>query len=335
MSQNSLEGNGGPSWPASCLSLGAVLAVLPAPMPFLLPCRPGYEISHQFVQIEGEDRAGTCHLQRLPQTFLGLVESIFVRLQGTNDAFSLATFAPDRLPDVLGNVPAPAGPWAGCPAVLTPSWASTRQRCGGIAAPIVDQQRGGGVRPKDRAVPRQRLGIFDSVTHASDQGSKDIPTAEATQEIRQTKLHLFPRLVAHKCPRLCYTGMHDFALSYDPRGDPLHNLRHEALGHFVPRRECGDGVVGHTLATLAQPLDQQHESAPSAGPPSVSRRVNTCRFSCLPLANRWCSLTDLRIVWTCVRAASTPHTPCVLSCAGHGHSAAPHPARYSVRWDTQ
>jgi predicted acylesterase/phospholipase RssA len=30
----------GASWPPSCLSLGAVLAVLPAPMPFLLTCRP-------------------------------------------------------------------------------------------------------------------------------------------------------------------------------------------------------------------------------------------------------------------------------------------------------
>jgi hypothetical protein len=28
-------------------------------------------------------------------------------LQGTNDAFGLATFAPDHLPDVFGNVPRP------------------------------------------------------------------------------------------------------------------------------------------------------------------------------------------------------------------------------------
>jgi hypothetical protein len=42
-----------------------------------------YDLSHQFVQIEGEDRAGTCHLQRLPQAFLGLVEPIFVHLQPT------------------------------------------------------------------------------------------------------------------------------------------------------------------------------------------------------------------------------------------------------------
>ena len=66
-----------------------------------------YQIPHQLVQIVGEDRPGAGHLQRLPQTFLGLVEPIFVRLQGANDAFGLAALAPDRLADGLGNVPRP------------------------------------------------------------------------------------------------------------------------------------------------------------------------------------------------------------------------------------
>jgi hypothetical protein len=57
--------------------------------------------------MEGEERLGACHLQRLPQTFPGLVAPILVGLQGTNDACGLATCAPDRLPDVLGNVPCP------------------------------------------------------------------------------------------------------------------------------------------------------------------------------------------------------------------------------------
>ena len=63
-----------------------------------------YHIPHQFVQIEREDRPRTGHLQRLPQTFLGLVEPIFVRLQGANDPCGLAALAPDSLADGLGNV---------------------------------------------------------------------------------------------------------------------------------------------------------------------------------------------------------------------------------------
>src|SRR6266478_9031721 len=63
--------------------------------------------SSKLVQIAGEERPGTCHLQRLPQTFLGLVQPIFVRLQGANDPFRLAALAPDRLVDGLGNVPRP------------------------------------------------------------------------------------------------------------------------------------------------------------------------------------------------------------------------------------
>src|SRR5215211_821087 len=192
MSQNSFEGNGGP--------LGLPLVSLwelfwrfyLSRCLFSSPVGP-YEISHQFVQIEGEERAGTCHLQRLPQTFLGLVEPICVRLQGTNDAFGLATFAPDRLPDVLGNVPRPLA--LGLDAKLfDPLVGQYLQRCAGISASIVDQQRGGGVRPKDGAVPRQRLqGHLRLVHHTADQGPKDIPPTEATQEIRQAKLHRLAR----------------------------------------------------------------------------------------------------------------------------------------------
>src|SRR3954447_26804132 len=106
MSQNSFEGNGGP--------LGLPLVSLwelfwrfyLSRCLFSSPVGP-YEISHQFVQIVGEERPGTCHLQRLPQTFLGLVEPIFVGLQGANDPFGLAALAPDRLADGLGNVPRP------------------------------------------------------------------------------------------------------------------------------------------------------------------------------------------------------------------------------------
>ena len=39
--------------------------------------------------------------------FLGLVEPVFVRFQGANDAFGLAALAADRLADGLGNVPRP------------------------------------------------------------------------------------------------------------------------------------------------------------------------------------------------------------------------------------
>jgi hypothetical protein len=38
--------------------------------------------------------------------------------------------------------------------------------------------------------------------------------------------------------------------------DPLHHLRHEALGHLVHRLQRGQGVLRHTVATLAEPLDQ-------------------------------------------------------------------------------
>ena len=42
-----------------------------------------------------------------------------------------------------------------------------------------------------------------------------------------------------------------------PGGAPLHNLRDEALGHLVHRLQRGHGVLRHTIATLAEPLDQQ------------------------------------------------------------------------------
>src|SRR5512145_3422789 len=65
------------------------------------------QIPHALVQIVREDRPGTSHLQRVPQTFLGLVEPIGVRLQGANDAFGLATLAADRRADSLAYVPRP------------------------------------------------------------------------------------------------------------------------------------------------------------------------------------------------------------------------------------
>ena len=50
--------------------------------------------------------------------------------------------------------------------------------------------------------------------------------------------------------------MHDFALGYDPRGDPLYNLWHEALDHLVHRLQRGQGVLRHPVVTLAEPLEQ-------------------------------------------------------------------------------
>ena len=106
MSQNSLEGNRGILACLCPLDGSGFDSAVCADTFSSLPSR-SYQVSHQFVQIEREDRPGASHLQRLPQTFLGLVEPIFVRLQGANDAFGLATFAPDRLTDGLGNVPRP------------------------------------------------------------------------------------------------------------------------------------------------------------------------------------------------------------------------------------
>ena len=73
---------------------------------FASPVDP-YQIPHELVPIVGEDRPGPGHLQRVPQTFRGFVEPIFVRLQGANDAFGLAALASDRLADGLGNAPSP------------------------------------------------------------------------------------------------------------------------------------------------------------------------------------------------------------------------------------
>src|SRR6266446_541668 len=115
-----------------------------------------YQVPHQFVQIAGEERPGTCHLQRLPQTFFGLVEPIFVGLECPNDPFGFAALAPDRLADGLGNVPRPVA--FGLDAnLLDPLVGERPYGCRGIATPVVDHQRGRGLRAKDRAVPRQRL----------------------------------------------------------------------------------------------------------------------------------------------------------------------------------
>ena len=120
------------------------------------------------------------------------------------------------------------------PHSLTPSVVSARQGPRRIAAPVVDHQRRRGLRTKDGAVSCKRLYGHLRLVHApTDQRPKDIPSTEATQEIRQAKLHLFPCLVAHECTRLGQTGMQNFAFGHDPSSDPLHNLRDEALGHLV------------------------------------------------------------------------------------------------------
>ena len=94
------------------------------------------QIPHELVQIVGENRPGTGHLQRLPQTFLGLVEPLFVALQGPHDAFGLASLASDRLADGLGNVPRSAA--FGLDTNLLDTLARQGiQRCSGITSPIV------------------------------------------------------------------------------------------------------------------------------------------------------------------------------------------------------
>ena len=80
--------------------------VLLTPIPFCLTCWP-VPNPHELVQIVGEERPRPGHLQRVPQTFRGLVESIFVRLQGANDPFGLAALASDLVADGLGNAPRP------------------------------------------------------------------------------------------------------------------------------------------------------------------------------------------------------------------------------------
>src|SRR4029453_11373884 len=103
---NSFEGRGGCLLPLSCLSPELFLwFYLPR---FLFASSVGpYQIPHEFVQIVGEDRPGTSHLQRVPQPFRGFVEPICVRLQGANDPFGFAALASDRLADGLGNAPRP------------------------------------------------------------------------------------------------------------------------------------------------------------------------------------------------------------------------------------
>src|SRR5262249_23670943 len=182
------------SWPIP--SLGELFfAVLPVPYPFLSPV-DSYQVSHQLVQIERENRPGAGHLQRLPEALCGLVESIFVRFQRANDAFGLAPFAPDRLTDCLGNVPCPLA--LGLDTNLfDPLVGQCLPRGGGIASPIVNHQGGSGMRTKDGAVLRQGLqGHLGLVDRAAEQRPKDVPTAEATQQVWQTKLHLLASFVA-------------------------------------------------------------------------------------------------------------------------------------------
>ena len=87
---------------------------------------------------------------------------------------------------------------------------------------------------------------------------------EATEQIRQAKLYIFPRLVAHTSARACrHTNVHNFALGHHPSGDPLHNLREEPLGHLVHRLQRGQSVLRHAVATRAEPHGPAGESARS------------------------------------------------------------------------
>ena len=230
------------------------------------------------------------------------LEPIFVRLQGTNDPFGLAPFAPDRLPDVLGNVPRALA--LGLDAQLfDPLVGQGLQGCGGIAAPIVDQQRGGGVRPKDGTVPRQRsAGAFS--TRPLPRGSRCQRYTHRRGGLGDTADQTRPlsRFVAHQCPRLCDTSMRLLPWATTPV--VIHWVRHEALDHLVHRLQRGQGVLRHPVVTLAFPWSSRRVCTTN-WPTSVSKRVNTWRLACLPLANRWCSLTVLRIVCTCASAGLT------------------------------
>src|SRR5918998_6686816 len=44
-------------------------------------------IPHEFVEIEREDRPRSCHLQRVPKTFFGLVELVSVAFERANAPF--------------------------------------------------------------------------------------------------------------------------------------------------------------------------------------------------------------------------------------------------------
>src|ERR1043166_4707553 len=59
----------------------------------------------EFVQIEGQDRPRTRHLQRWPKTFLGFVEFVPVAFQYPNAALGPTRLAANLLPDSLGNRP--------------------------------------------------------------------------------------------------------------------------------------------------------------------------------------------------------------------------------------
>ena len=211
------------------------------------------------MQIVGEDRPGTGHLQRVPQTFLGLVEPLSGGLQGANEPFGLATLASDRLAAGLSNAPRPLALGRDAALLDTLAGQGSQGRCG-TAAPVGDQQRGSGVRTKNRAVPCQGLpGHRRFVHHAAAQRPTHLAPPEATEQIRQAKLDLLPRLVAHQRPCLRHTNVHNCALGHPPSGDPLHNLRAEPLGHLVHRLQRGPSVWRHTGATRAEPL------APPAG----------------------------------------------------------------------
>ena len=194
------------------------------------------------------------------------------------------------------------------PISLTPSWASARQGRRGIAAPVVDHQRRRGLRTKDRAIPRQRLQGHLRFVHACHGSTSQTHThrrGDSADTAGQTRSFSPP--CGARSPGPAAYPHAQFCLGHHPGGDPLHNLRDEALGHLVHGQSVA-GTLGHPVATLPKPLDQRRVCTIN-WPTSVSRRVNTWRLSCLPLANRWCSLTDLRIVCTCARAHRLPTRP--------------------------
>src|SRR5215813_7075087 len=58
-----------------------------------------YQILHEFVQIEGQDRPRTRHLQRWPKTFLGSVAFVPVAFQRPNASLGPTPLAANLIPD--------------------------------------------------------------------------------------------------------------------------------------------------------------------------------------------------------------------------------------------
>src|SRR5262249_38713016 len=182
-----------------------------------------YYIPHQLVQIERQNRLRTCHLQHLPQTFLGLVELVCLALQGADDACGLAALAPHLLAGSLGNSPGPFAPGLNTN-LLDTLLSQLRHRGRGVATAVVDHHRGCGLGTKDVAITRERFSRpLRLVHHALDQGPTDSPAAKPTEQLGPAKFHLLACLVADNRTGLCDPGMEDFALGHHPGRDPWHH----------------------------------------------------------------------------------------------------------------